>query len=779
MRLLLCLLVSAPLSLLHAQEQPAEAEVPLAGHSAHGEAFNEGPRQQAYLMGTTSNVHFPATVKTPRAQEFIDQGFGQLHGFWYLEAERSFRQAADLDPDAAMAYWGMAFANFYNEPRAFGFAREAHRRRDGVSERERLYVDAMARYFDATKDRPKDAPPMKVAEGKERRSDKGKRKARRFVEDLEEIVHRFPDDIEAKALVVNQMWLNRRYAGLEISSKAANQALLDQVFAANPAHPAHHYQIHLWDNKKTADRAVVAAARSGASAPGIAHMWHMAGHIWWQLDRRADSAWSQEASARVDHAHMMRDRVMPDEIHNYAHNNEWLTRSLRSVGRVREALGLAKNMVELPRHPKHNSLEKRGSARYGSDRLRELLDRFEMWDEVLSLEGTMYMEVGEDRARQAARQALFAAARYHRDARDEIVADVEAVRALIEAERAARAEAADAAECEAFEQSKKDDDVDKAISEAQRPFNRRVRRMRRSLALAEGFRLLAAGDTEEGFASLDKGKLYAGHMARLRLEAGQQDKALEVAKKWAKGESASVMPQATLAWLQHACGKGDEAKGTFEKVRALSAHADAELLCLQRLAPLAKELGHPEDWRPVAEVPEDVGERMALETLGPFRWSPMRIPSGWELPDGGAEARSSTDYRGRAHLVFFLGFECLHCVEQLQALVPHVDKYKAAGIDVVTIGTSTVEQIASSQKDSPLPFPILADPGLGVFKRWRCHDDFEDVALHGTFLVDEHGFVRWQDISYEPFMKVEWLLDECKRLLGLPAPASAAGGGSR
>merc|ERR1711969_126026 len=109
-------------------------------------------------------------------------------------------------------------------------------------------------------------------------------------------------------------------------------------------HPAHHYQIHLWDSKSTADRAVPAAARSGQSAPGIAHMWHMGGHIWWQLGRRADSAWAQEASARVDHAHMMRDRVLPDEIHNYAHNNEWLTRSLRSVGRVPEALDLAKNM---------------------------------------------------------------------------------------------------------------------------------------------------------------------------------------------------------------------------------------------------------------------------------------------------------------------------------------------------------------------------------------------------------------------------------------------------
>ena len=57
------------------------------GHSHIGEAFNEGPRQAAYLMGHTGKVHFPITTSDPRAQAFFDQGVGQLHGFWYFEAE--------------------------------------------------------------------------------------------------------------------------------------------------------------------------------------------------------------------------------------------------------------------------------------------------------------------------------------------------------------------------------------------------------------------------------------------------------------------------------------------------------------------------------------------------------------------------------------------------------------------------------------------------------------------------------------------------------------------
>src|SRR6185295_19217881 len=68
------------------------------GHSTHGEAFNDGPRQKAYLMGDTGNVHFAVTTTVPMAQIYFNQGVGQLHGFWYFEAERSFREVALLDP---------------------------------------------------------------------------------------------------------------------------------------------------------------------------------------------------------------------------------------------------------------------------------------------------------------------------------------------------------------------------------------------------------------------------------------------------------------------------------------------------------------------------------------------------------------------------------------------------------------------------------------------------------------------------------------------------------
>ena len=103
-------------------QEAAEVE---AGHSMHGEAFNEGPRQAAYLMEGMGNIQFDISTSQPLAKKFFNQGVAQLHGFWYYEAERSFRQAAMLDPDCAMCYWGMALANVNNRKRADGFIAKA------------------------------------------------------------------------------------------------------------------------------------------------------------------------------------------------------------------------------------------------------------------------------------------------------------------------------------------------------------------------------------------------------------------------------------------------------------------------------------------------------------------------------------------------------------------------------------------------------------------------------------------------------------------------------
>ncbi len=46
---------------------------------------------------------------------------------------------------------------------------------------------------------------------------------------------------------------------------------------------------------------------------------------------------------------------------------------------------------------------------------------------------------------------------------------------------------------------------------------------------------------------------------------------------------------------------------------------------------------------------------------------------------------------------------------------------------------------------------------MRVFKNYRAYDDFEKMALHGTFLIDGMGKMRWQNIGFEPFMHVKFL----------------------
>src|SRR5579872_281584 len=66
------------------------------------------PTLPAKLLPGMGTVHLPITTSSAEAQKFFDQGVAQMHSFWAREAERSFLQAAALDPAAPMPQWGVA-----------------------------------------------------------------------------------------------------------------------------------------------------------------------------------------------------------------------------------------------------------------------------------------------------------------------------------------------------------------------------------------------------------------------------------------------------------------------------------------------------------------------------------------------------------------------------------------------------------------------------------------------------------------------------------------------
>ncbi len=718
-----------------------------AGHSSHGEAFNEGPRQAAYRMQGTGIVHFP--VQSPHAdvQAFIDQGVGQLHGFWYFEAERSFRQAAALDPDCAAAYWGMAMANANNRERATKFAEQAMERIEHASPRVQHYIKALAKLLKA-----KDA---------QQGSDD-------YLHDLEAIVYEFPEDIEAKAFIALHLWEGRRNEQ-KIRSFLAVDALIGQVLEVQPMHPVHHYRIHLWDYEKP-ERALESAARCGQAAPAIAHMWHMPGHIYSRLKRYPDAVWQQEASARTDHAQMMHDQLLPDQIHNFAHNNEWLIRDLIFVGRIHDALDLAQNMIQLPRHPKYNLLSKSGtSSHYGRMRLLQVLSEGELWEETLRLANTPVLPRTDDFLSQLEWLRAVARANFHlgrTDAGQTLRGDVET---LLNDKRAEQERLGAEARTAAVAENKSAEETEKEVKKAQRRLDGDIRRAERGLNEIDAYLAASREDWAQAIELLKKASDYEKfELAQFQMRAGKPDEALELLTKQVKSHENEVLPLAQLAYVQWQAGQLDQARQTMQQLRERSAYLDPDVAPFARLAPLVAQLDWPRDYRVAAQAAPDVGQRPPLDSLGPFRWEPTPAPS-WSLPGARGEQLALDNYRGQPVVViFYLGWGCLHCAEQLHAFGPQYQAFRDAGIELVAISSDDAEGLQKSLANydgGDIPFPLLADPQLEIFRQYRVFDDFEDQPLHGTFLIDGEGRIRWHDISFEPFMDVAFVLEESKRLL--------------
>ncbi len=805
------------------------AEV-LAGHSYHGNAFNEGARQAARVLGGTGKVEFPVTTESEPAKRFIVQGVGQLHGFWDLEAERSFRQAAVLDPDCAIAYWGAALATFEKPERASEFIDNAVQRIDGVSDRERQYIESLDRYFHG--DRKKESNEKKSkADGSKKASNSEKadepdsasqsdepdseiqpdpkaseksaefrkknlvnkknrkQRAARYLKDLEDIALDYPDDIEAKALIAHRIWYNSR-AGIPVGSHLAAEALLKEIFDVNPLHPAHHYRIHLWDRRKP-EMAIESAGMCGLSAPGIAHMWHMPGHIFSRLNRYDEAVYYQEASARVDHNHMIRDFVIPDEIHNYAHNNEWLTRNFVFLGRANDALALAKNLVELPRHPKFNAFDgdRRGSAVYGQSRLLQVLREFQLLGSMRELMAKGYFDHLDVDEHIAAVRLIgcFAALENADAAVEERLRELEDLKKTCERELAEAKERIETLKWIADKNREKSPaeagsktalpkidrkENGKQIAEFNKKKDKRIARkdaIEKAIDAIKGYAEVAEHDYETGVALIKKaGKEDESWIGELLFLSGKTQDGLNQIRKQVDKRKCESIPLARLVWCLFQNGDVDEAAEEFVKLRECAIGADLSVEIFQRLAPVAKSAGFDSDWAiKKAEPYEQALFRPSLDSLGPVHWQPPMAPE-WEAIDSDNKTVSNDSYVGENYLlIFYLGHGCLHCAEQLQAFGPRVEDFEDAGVRMVAISSDDNAGLTKSLDNysGKMPMRLASNSKLDIFKAFRAHDDFENQPLHGTFLIDGKGRIRWQDVSFEPFMDHEFLLEESQRLL--------------
>jgi peroxiredoxin len=694
-----------------ASASEANPAVPAPGHSVHGEAFNDGPRHAAYAMPGMGKVHFPATTKKPEAQALIDQGVAQLHSFYYFESERSFRQAAKIDPDCAIAYWGMAMSNVNNPKRAKGFLAEARKRAAKITRRETLYLDALDGF---TKDGAND-----------------RTKRQNLLQGLETIVQEFPTDIDARAWLAMVTWQN---ASAGIGSRQAVDMVLDTVLQVEPMHPgAHHYRIHLWDGTK-AIRAEKSAATYAKTAPGIAHAWHMPGHTYTELKRYADAAYQQEGSARVDHAYMIRDRVMPFEIHNYAHNNQWLCTSLSHIGRVHDAITVARDLVEQPRDPQKNGPNDGGSSqRSGRARWAELLTRYELWDDLIEVTTTGALDWSSVAQEQEQKTYTLGLAYAAKNNQAKLAEQIEALKKLTSPGA------------------------------------------KTALAELEGLQLLARSEIGPAFDQFAKATTMRPEaLARAQLAARNYGFAESKARQAVANNPNQVPPLAALVEILQAVGKEKEAREAYRTLEPLARSADRDLPVFRRLEPIVARWKTDKRWTASAAQPannpgtdETAIDKIELSTLGPLAWSaPAAEP--FSKTDITGTPWNLAGQKGKNVLVlFFLGSKCAHCMQQLQEFGKSYEALKKQNVETVAISTDDVEasKALKNNKDGiKFPMPFLADPKLELFKRYRAYDDFESQPLHATFLIDSQGNVRFQRISADPFLDVEFIKTEAERV---------------
>ncbi|MBL9125078.1 MAG: peroxiredoxin family protein, partial [Planctomycetaceae bacterium] len=315
----------------------------------------------------------------------------------------------------------------------------------------------------------------------------------------------------------------------------------------------------------------------------------------------------------------------------------------------------------------------------------------------------------------------------------------------------------------------------KAAEAAKRERQRKRKQIETALAELRCYLALAEDRSSDALEQLKHvGDLSKSQRALVQRAAKDLATAETLAREAWEADRQQAQPLAVYVDVLAAAGKTDEAVKQFETLRTLAGQADLDLPAFRRVTAWAETRDVRGDWRVPYAPPADVGERPALESLGPLFYHPWSAPS-WSLPDAAGNELSLAQFAGKPVVViFYLGIGCLHCVEQLQSFAPLAKDFRAAGIELVAISTDSRDVLGQSlekfkQSDgTPFPIPLAANPLLDVFKNYRIYDDFESQPLHGTFLIDGQGVIRWQEISYQPFNQPKFLLEEATRLLRQP-----------
>ncbi|MDO6518218.1 tetratricopeptide repeat protein [Zobellia uliginosa] len=301
-------------------------------------------KQISPLFNNLGNLHFSITTKNKRAQAFFDQGIKLSYAFNHAEAHRSFMEAARLDPESAMAYWGQAYAlgpnindplpledrkNKINEALSM-----AHGLVSGASRKEQALIEALsARY---STDLNKDPDLLDMA----------------YFKKMEKVVEQFPDDAHIQILFAQSAMNTVRWnywdkeGNPSPNIKAAKEAL-EKAMKLEPENPGgHHYYIHMVELPYP-DKGVKSADKLASLMPGAGHIVHMPSHIYIRVGRYLDAVKTNQLAIAADEDYISQcfaQGLYP--LAYYPHNIHFLWSSASLLGASEIAIDAAKKTAE-------------------------------------------------------------------------------------------------------------------------------------------------------------------------------------------------------------------------------------------------------------------------------------------------------------------------------------------------------------------------------------------------------------------------------------------------
>lgn len=345
-----------------------------ASHGAAG-----APAKLPLIEGLGAHTR-KVTTDSPEAQRYFDQGLNFLFGFNHGAAIRSFEEAARLDPECAMAHWGIALAhgphiNFPMVPppaaerawKELGLAQAAKH----VSPVEQALIGALAHRY--AEHQPDDRAPLDLA----------------YANAMREVWRQHPDDADVGVLFVESMmdlrpWDQWTPEGQPQPGTDEILATLDRVLALDVNHPfANHLYIHAVEASPHPERAIAAADRLLGLQPGLAHNVHMPSHIYIRVGRWHDAIASNVKAVAADQAYRQVAGPARGFLPVYvAHNQHMLAYAAMMTGQGQLAMRHMRDLVA--------ELSDEFMAEYGAmseawlSMPIECLVRFGRWDDVLA-----------------------------------------------------------------------------------------------------------------------------------------------------------------------------------------------------------------------------------------------------------------------------------------------------------------------------------------------------------------------------------------------------------